>query len=117
MATKKKTEEVIGNIKLICNKWKWAGFKPSCDKILSIQNCMNFFGDMQPCDCFELRELDIKDRELERIEQMITETNDPNMIEKEEIAVKVLDKDEPPLADKPKKKRKRRKRLLQVPKN
>lgn len=108
---KKKIEEVIGNVKLVCNKWKWAGFKPSCDKILSIQNCLNFFGDFQPCDCFEIKELDIKDRELDRISQMIEQTDNPNAIEREEIEVKIEDSDEPPLIDKPKKKRKRRKKL------
>lgn len=66
---------------------------------------------MQPCDCFEMRELDIRDRELERIGQMISDTEDPNNIEKEQIEVAVASADEPPLEDKPKKKRKRRKRI------
>lgn len=107
--TKKKTEEVISSVKLICNKWKWTGFKPSCDKILSIQNCLNFFGAMQPCECFEIEELDIKDRELEKISQKIQETEDPATIEKEQIEINISE--EPPLENKPKKKRKRRKKL------
>lgn len=106
--SKKKTEKVIGNIELVCNKSKWTGFKPSCERILSVQNCLHFFGDYQACECFEMRELDIRERELERIEQMIILTEDLSSIEKDDIEVKVVD--EPPLEDKPKKKRKRRKR-------
>lgn len=109
---KKKIEEVVGNIKLVCNKYKWQGFKPSCDKILSVQNCLHFFGDYQKCDCFEMQELDIRERELEKIEQMITETQDPNTLEKEEIEVKV--DNEPPLISKPKKKRKRRRKKSEI---
>ena len=109
---KKKTDEVVGNIKLVCNKWKWAGFKPSCDKILSVQNCLHFFGEFQRCDCFEMTELDIKERELEKIEKMITETQNPSSLEIENIEVKV-DNNEPPLKNKPKKKRRRRRKLLE----
>lgn len=106
MANKKKTEDVIGNVKLTCHVSRWAGFKPSCEKILSVQNCLNFFGPMQPCDCFEISELNIKDRELEQINEWIAKSAETPQV-KEEIEVKIGD--EPPLEDKPKKKRKRRK--------
>lgn len=108
---KKKTNEVIGTVKLVCHVEKWTGFKPGCDRILSIQNCHNFFGPGQACDCFEMKELDIKDRELQRIEEMITETEDPNNTPKDDIEIRILDSDEPPLENKPKKKRKRRKKI------
>lgn len=108
---KKRQEEVIGNIRLVCQKWKWTGFKDSCDRILSVQNCLHFFGDYQPCDCFSMKELDIKERELEKIGKMIIETEDPFFLEKEDIEVSILDSDEPPLEDRPKKKRRRRRKL------
>lgn len=114
---KKKKEEIIGNVKLVCHKWKWAGFKESCDRILSIQNCMNFFGDFQPCECFEIKELDIKDRELEKIEKMINETQDPQTIERQELEISIPDNSEPPIEYKPKKKRRRRKKRADILEN
>lgn len=113
MSNKKKTDEVISNVKLLCKKWMWPGFKNSCDRILSFQNCNNFFGPNQPCDCFEIQELDIRDRELEKINQMIQQTEDPTSLEKEEIEIKISDSEEPPLINKPKKKRKRRKKPIE----
>lgn len=108
----KKKEEVIGNVKLICHRDRWTSFKPSCDKILSVQNCLHLFGPCQPCECFEIKELDIRDRELEKIEQMILDTQELSSVD--EIEVKIADEEEPPLPDTPRKKRKRRRKKSEM---
>jgi hypothetical protein len=112
MSKKKDKEEVIGSVKLVCNRGRWTSFKDSCDRILSVQNCANFFGPWQPCDCFEMQEIDIRDRELERIEQMIVETQ--NQEAPEELEVKISQEEEPPLPDTPRKKRRRRRKRSEI---
>lgn len=107
---KKEKNSVIGSCKLVCDMSKWSAYTDSCDKILSFQNCMHFIGPYQPCDCFSVEELDIKDRELETIEQMIIETENPDNIAKISREVLLSDEDEPPIEEVPKKKRRRRKK-------
>jgi len=104
------TEEIIGNVKLVCHKYRWSGFQEDCGFLLSIQNCLNFTGPMEPCNCFEIQELDIQDRELVEIEKRIVETEDPDNIKKEKREVVLDDADEPPIGEVPKKKRRRRRK-------